>query len=74
MQVEKISVSLPAPLVQFVETYRSTHKKKTRSEVIEEAVKLLRDQELERAYREANQEIDDDWEVTIADGLADETW
>lgn len=74
MQVEKISVSLPAPLVQFVETYRSTHKKKTRSEVIEEAVKLLREQELERAYREANQEIDDDWEVTIADGLADETW
>lgn len=72
MQVEKISVSLPAPLVH-VETYRSTHKKKTRSEVIEEAVKLLR-QELERTYSEANQEIDDDWEVTIADGLADEMW
>lgn len=74
MQVEKISVSLPAPLVQFVEKYKLTHKKKTRSEVIEEAVKLLREQELEKAYKEANQEIDRDWEVTIADGLADETW
>ncbi|MBD2774266.1 CopG family transcriptional regulator [Iningainema sp. BLCCT55] len=74
MQVEKISVSLPAPLVQFVEAYKSLHKKKTRSEVIEEAVKLLREQELEKAYREANQEIDESWDIVVADGLTDETW
>ena len=73
MQVQKISVSLPAPLVQFLETYKSTHKKSP-SEVIEEAVKLLREQELEKAYREANQEIDESWDIVAADGLSDETW
>ncbi|GAB1542075.1 hypothetical protein NUACC21_47490 [Scytonema sp. NUACC21] len=74
MQVEKISVSLPASLVKFVEDYKSLHQKKSRSEVIEEAVKLLREQELEKAYREANQEIDETWDTVVADGLTDETW
>lgn len=69
MQVQKISVSLPAPLVQFVESYKSTHKKSC-SEVIEEAVKFLREQELEKAYREANQEIDENWDIVAADGLS----
>ena len=73
MQVEKISVSLPTFLVQFVETYKSTHQK-TRSDVIEEAVRLLREQELEKAYKEVNQEIDESWDVVVGDGLADETW
>lgn len=45
-----------------------------RSQVIEVALQLLREQELEEAYREANQEVDSDWELTVADGLADETW
>jgi antitoxin MazE9 len=67
------SVSLPDELTQFVESYR----KKlglNRSQVFEEAVKLLRSRELETAYREANAEADKGWENTVADGLADEAW
>lgn len=74
MQVEKISVSLPKSLVQFIEVYKATHQCKSRSQVIEMALQQLQEHELEHAYREANQEIDLDWELTVADGLADETW
>lgn len=74
MQVEKLSVSLPAPLVRFVENYKATHQCKSRSQVIEVALQLLREQELEKAYREATQEVDPDWELTVADGLKDEAW
>ena len=73
MSVAKLSVSLPDELVGFVENYR---KKRglNRSQVFEEAVKLLRSRELEAAYREANAEIDKEWENIVADGLADEAW
>mgnify|MGYP005863545835 CR=1 FL=1 len=74
MQVEKLSISLPASLVQFVESYKVTHACKSRSQVIEMALQLLRQQELEAAYRAASTEVDDDWDVTITDGLADEAW
>lgn len=74
MQVEKLSVSLPAILVRFVENYQATHQCKSRSQVVEVALQLLREQELESAYREANQEIDPNWEMTVADGLTDEAW
>lgn len=73
MQVEKLSVSLPAPLVRFIENYKITHQCKSRSQVIEVALQRLREQELESAYREANQEIDPDWDLTVADGLIDES-
>jgi hypothetical protein len=74
MYVEKISVSLPASLVRFVEQYKTAHRCKTRSQVFEEALELLRARELEQAYREADQENDTAWEVTASDGLADEAW
>lgn len=31
-------------------------------------------EDLEKAYAQASQEIDPAWDVTIADGLSDETW
>ena len=73
MSVTKLSVSLPDELVGFVESYR---KKRglNRSQIFEEAIKLLRSRELEGAYREADAEFDKEWENTIADGLADEAW
>lgn len=46
---------------------------KSRSQVIEEALKLLEAAELEAAYRAAAQEEDPEWETVIADGLSDET-
>lgn len=64
MGVAKLSVSFPDSLAGFVENYR---KKRglNRSQVFEEAVKLLRSRELEAAYREANAEVDTEWERTI---------
>ncbi|MCV3216873.1 ribbon-helix-helix domain-containing protein [Plectonema radiosum NIES-515] len=74
MHSEKLSISLPLSLVQFVENYKVASGYKSRSQVISEAVELLRSRELEEAYREASREVDADWDVTVADGLTDEAW
>lgn len=74
MHAEKLSVSLPAGLVGFIEQYRTVHAMKSRSHVIGEALKLLRQRELETSYREASLETDSDFDVTLADGLSNETW
>lgn len=74
MKAEKISISLPKTLVRFVENYKTTKQCKSRSQVIEEALLLLQEQELEIAYAEASKEIDTAWEVTLAYGLVNETW
>ena len=74
MAVEKLSISIPDSALQFVERYRKTHSIKTRSEVIQEALALLRERELDTAYRDANVEFDADWDRVSSDGLADETW
>ena len=73
MYAEKVSISLPSVLMQFVEEYRVTGGK-SRSRVIEEALTLLRERELEAAYRAASTETDLTWDRTIGDGLDDETW
>ncbi|OKH55538.1 CopG family transcriptional regulator [Calothrix sp. HK-06] len=74
MNVEKLSISLPPSLVEFIENYKMSKGCKSRSQVIEEALELLRNRELEEAYRLASAEVDSVWDVTVADGLADETW
>jgi len=74
MQTEKLSISLPTTLVQFIEQYKVVHGCKTRSQVVAEALQFLCNQELEQAYREASVETDSAWESTAADGLNDETW
>lgn len=74
MSGEKISVSLPGPVVRFVESYKDNHQCKSRSQVIELALRLLQEKDLEDAYRQANEEIDTKWEVTSTDGLSNETW
>ncbi len=73
MSVAKLSVSIPKELAGFVESYRKK-RRLSRSQVFEEAVKLLRSRELEAAYREAKEEADKVWENTVADGLTDEAW
>lgn len=70
----KVSVSISDRLLRFVEQYRVDKGCKSRSQVIEEALKLLEMTELEAAYRAAAQEEDPEWETVIADGLSDETW
>lgn len=75
MQAQKISISIPQPLCEFVETYQDEHHCKSRSEVISKALKLLQQVQLEAYYREANSEIDPAFEITTADGLTDdEAW
>ncbi len=74
MLAEKLSISLPPDAVAFIETYRATHAIKSRSQVVELALRKLREQELEAAYREAAAETDQEWENTAGDGLSDEAW
>ena len=74
MQSQKLSVFLPSTLTRFIEHYKTAKGYKSRSEVISVALNLLQEKELEEAYREASTEVDEDWEMTIADGLSNETW
>ena len=74
MSVVKISISLPDSLAGFVEDYRKKRGLRSRSQVFEEAVKLLQSRELEAAYGEAAAEYDKSWEGASSDGLSNETW
>jgi len=74
MSAEKVSVSLPPSLLDFVEEYRVARGIKSRSRVIEEALLVLRERELDVAYCEASAEVDPAWESVAADGLDDEAW
>ncbi len=74
MSQQKLSVSVSEPIAQFVTNYQGEHKLRTKSEVVELALELLRERELETAYAEAASELDPAWDVTLKDGLADEDW
>jgi antitoxin ParD1/3/4 len=69
MSTQKLSISLSRQQYKFVENYQAEHHYKTRSEVISEALHLLQQTQLEACYREANQEIDNAFEITTSDGL-----
>ena len=55
-KAEKITVSLPGSLLDFVTTYQHSHQV-SRSEVIQKALHALREVELAQAYAEAAQEM-----------------
>ena len=78
MYAEKVSISLPPTLMQFVEEYKVSHERKSRSQVIEEALTLLSERELETAYRDADDgtpaTLAKDFAPTASDGLNDEAW
>lgn len=74
MLAEKVSVSLSPTLLRFVEQYQQSHALKSRSRVVEEALNLLRQRELEGAYRAASEEVDAAFEIADRDGLVDEAW
>lgn len=74
MHAQKVTISISQPLYEFVESFQSEHHYKSRSDVISKALQLLKQKQLEVYYREANQELNDDFDVTVADGLEDETW
>jgi len=70
----KVSVSLPADDVEFLDAYASAQGISSRSAALHKAVRLLRASELGPAYAEAwDQWAEDDvplWESTVGDGLA----
>ena len=66
--MKKLSLSLSQTALVFVEDYCRTHTVEA-DEVVERALTLLRERELERAYAEASAEIYPAWDVTLMDGL-----
>ncbi|HZJ09286.1 MAG TPA: antitoxin [Trueperaceae bacterium] len=78
-QRQKLSVSVSSSLVRFLERYQRDHGLKTKSSVVERALEVLRERDLERAYAEAAELDHDagdtaDWDVTAGDGLSHEEW
>lgn len=72
----KVSVSLPADDVEFVDSYAERTGATSRSSVLHRAIALLRTSELEDAYADAFREWEagEDarlWDNTIADGIGD---
>ena len=59
----------------FIKNYQLKHHYKSRSDVIKETLRLLQQIQLEICYREANQELEQDFDNTAGDGIDDhETW
>jgi len=70
----KVSVSLPAEDVEFLDAYAESQGFASRSAAVQKAVRLLRVSELGAAYSDAWSEWVDDgeaeiWDVTTADGV-----
>jgi hypothetical protein len=69
----KLSVSIPAEDVTFIDEYAAVHGAESRSAVVQRALALLRASELQESYAQAWAEWEDTeadlWEATVADGL-----
>jgi antitoxin ParD1/3/4 len=75
MHSKKLSISLPQEYCDFLEDYQATYQYKSRSEVIQKALHVLRQTRLEYEYQAANVEFDSAFDVTASDGLdTDEAW
>jgi len=74
MTASKLSISLESPLVEFLAQYQEAHGLRTRSEVIAQALTLLRDRDLEQQYVQAAAEWAagpdaEAWDAVSSDGL-----
>jgi Arc/MetJ-type ribon-helix-helix transcriptional regulator len=72
----KLSISLPAADVAFLDEYGAKTSADSRSAVIHAAIELLRAAQLEDDYQQAWQEWEQDdamavWDETMGDGLSD---
>jgi Arc/MetJ-type ribon-helix-helix transcriptional regulator len=76
MRAEKLSISLTTEAVALIDAYRAAHAIKSRSQVIEQALRRLREDQLEAAYQEAAIADASAWksDATVGDGLSHETW
>ena len=78
---QKISVSLDPGSMGFMEAYRIRNKSKSRSSVINEALRALEQREQERVLEWAYQQsapsdriVAEAFSASDADGLADQAW
>lgn len=74
MRIGKISVSLEQPLLDFLVQYQESHQVRSKSEVVAQAIMLLRDQSLEAQYEQALTEWEENgeaevWDMAVGDGL-----
>lgn len=70
----KVSISLPDEDVEFLDSYAEAQGLRSRSAVLQKAVRLLRGAELAPAYEEAFSSWDEsedaaDWNVTAGDNI-----
>jgi Arc/MetJ-type ribon-helix-helix transcriptional regulator len=72
----KVSVSIPADDVRFLDEYVREQGLESRSAAVHRAVRLLRTAELAEAYQAAWEEWDEagsaDWDRTAGDGMAND--
>lgn len=69
-----ISARVDEALVAYLDSYQQEHGVKSRSEALEQAIKALREQDLDREYALAMSEWDASgegelWDQTAGDGL-----
>jgi Arc/MetJ-type ribon-helix-helix transcriptional regulator len=74
VHTQKLSISLTPEAIGVIDAYRTAHAIKSRSQVIEQALRRLREDDLESAYREASAAAAADWDTTAGDGLSHEAW
>ena len=80
---QKLSISLPSHLVDFVKEYKTEHNLRSDSEVMALALKNLEKIYLEFCYSQSAQELKKNpelqeeaalWEKTASDGIDHENW
>lgn len=65
----KASFTMSKELFDFISYYSKIHGGLSRSAVIQRAIELLRNEELAQAYKDANSEIDEAFDMCVGDGL-----
>ena len=74
MPTEKLSVTLAAKTLKFVDAYRKAHGLKSRADVIEAALALLRETERQEEMSEAPEQDDlSDMDLSNPDARDEET-
>ena len=74
MPTKTLTVTLPTSRLKFIEDYRKAHSLKSQSEVIEIALSLLRESELEAEISEAPEQDDlSDMDLSDPEGRDDDS-
>jgi antitoxin ParD1/3/4 len=73
--MEKLSITVTQNDLYLIEKYKILHSLKSNSQVIREALDLLKEKQLAEEYKASSSELDmSEWNSTIGDGLENESW